>query len=497
MKVQTGMRLTRTTLLRVLLASSTILILIANVASQVHALQVTTSSQLSVEKANLIWERTYGGTSDERAFCIATAQDGYLVAGSSKSVLAGRTVGWILRLDSEGVALWNRTYPAEGNSEIRHILSLEEGFLLVGNLFLPSGDTDGFVCRVDLEGNLLWNLTLGGEQVDKLFSAVSTSDGFVLAGLTYSFGGGDSDAWVVKVNLAGKVVWNRTFGGVTEEAARDIALMGGNYFVAGYSNYKGGEDYDFLLMKLDVSGNMVWNKTYGGLQSDKTYAIAAVEGGLVVAGDTRSKGMGDSDAWIIKVDGDGNLGWEKTVGGVDFDMPTCIVASKYGGCLIGGFTFSFGNGKRDFWLFKLNDSGELLWSCTQGKSSYEEAYGLIEVSENEFVMAGWQNYAEGGPYDYYVVEISPGSASGWGSNFPVGLWFVAVAVVLAVFVLAFWLLRKRKHQNFNSKKTTRVVKISLNNVTVLCSSSRDVSACFEQFREEDLQRPHEGVVVGP
>ena len=431
------MRLNKTSLLCVVLAASAILILVASIFS-VNALQATSSNQLSVTKANLIWERSYGGAADDRAFCLTTVGDGYLVAGSSQSEVAGRTVGWVLRLDRDGNVLWNRTYPEEGNGEIRHILSLADGFLLVGNLFLPAGDIDGFVLRTDLEGELLWNLTLGGGKVDKLFSAVSTSDGFVLSGLTCSFGGGDSDAWVVKVDSAGNVVWERIYGEEAEEAARAVAFIGVDYVVAGYSNYMGAENYDVLLLKLDASGNIVWNSTHGGDQSDKAYAIATVEGRLVVAGDTRSKGMGDSDAWIIAVDGDSNLVWEKTVGGVDFDMPTCITASRDGGFLVGGFTFSFGSGKRDFWLFKLDGSGEVLWSCTQGRDSYEEAYAVVEVAENEFIMAGWENYVEGGPYDYYIAKISHGSANEWFYGYLVGWFlFVAIVVLIAVFLIAY------------------------------------------------------------
>ena len=136
--------------------------------------------------------------------------------------------------------------------------------------------------------------------------------------------------------------------------------------------------------------------------------------------------------------------WEKTVGGVDFDMPTSISVSRDGSYLVGGFTFSFGNGKRDFWLFKLDNAGEVLWSCTQGKGSYEEAYAVLETAENEFVMAGWQNYIERGPYDYYIVKISPGNASDWGSAYLVGGFFLVAIVLVGVFLLAIKLRKKQK-----------------------------------------------------
>jgi hypothetical protein len=155
----------------------------------------------------------------------------------------------------------------------------------------------------------------------------------------------------------------------------------------------------------------LWSKTYGGPQSDKAYAITPSAGGCVIAGDTRSKGAGDSDAWVIKIDLNGNLLWEKTVGGKDFDAPTCVTFTPDGGYLVGGTTFSFGNGQRDFWLFKIDDAGKVLWSCTVGRSNYEEAYVVLQAAgnehaENEFFMAGWTNSIGEGRYDFYAVTLA-------------------------------------------------------------------------------------------
>jgi len=324
-------------------------------------------------------------------------------------------------------------------------------------VFLSSGNTDGYVVRIDDEGNLSWNVTLGGEEVDKLFSAVETQGGFVLVGLTYSFGD-DSEVWVVKIDGDGNEVWSKTYGGAMEDAGRAIASIEGNhYVVAGYTNSIGNGDYDFLLLKIDASGNMAWNKTYGGTQSDKAYAIAETAGGCVAVGDTRSKGEGESDAWIIKVDVNGNLVWDKAVGGEGFDMPTCIAVSNYEGYLVGGFTFSFGNGERDFWLFKVDDSGNVLWSCTVGRSAFEEAYAALEVAEKEFVMVGWTNSIGEGYYDFYVAKISVENEGDWGSanNFIVSALILSV-IVMAVLVVVFFLIRRYVNQKISRQNVNTV-----------------------------------------
>ncbi|MBN1244683.1 PQQ-like beta-propeller repeat protein [Candidatus Bathyarchaeota archaeon] len=417
----------------------------------------TNADSVNLLEANVLWERTYGGAGDDRAFYAATVSDGFVVVGSSTSFQQDKTVAWVLRLDHDGNALWNQTFFEGAGSEFRFVLCLEDGFLLVGNVFLPSGDTDGYVVRVDEEGKMGWNITLGGKEVDKLFSALKVQDGFVFVGLTHSFGN-DSEVWVVKTDFNGNEVWNKTYGGTTEDAGRAIAPIEGNHFVvAGYTNSMGNGDYDFLLLKIDASGNIAWNKTYGGTQSDKAYAIAETEGECVAVGDTRSKGEGESDAWIIKVDANGNLVWERTVGGEGFDMPTCITVSSYQGYLVGGFTFSFGNGERDFWLFKVDDSGNVQWSCTVGRTEFEEAYAVLEVAENEFVMAGWTNSIGHGHYDFYVAKVSVENDGDWLSayNF-IASALILSAIVIVALVVVFFLIRRYVNQKISRRNVNAV-----------------------------------------
>jgi len=400
--------------------------------------------------ANVLWEKTYGGAGDDRAFNAITVPDGFVVVGSSTSFKQNKTVAWALKLDHDGNELWNQTFLEGDGCEFRSVLDLDDGFLLVGNVFLPSGDTDGYVVRADSEGKAVWNITLGGENVDKLFSAVKTQDGFVLAGLTYSFGD-DSQVWVVKTDVNGNVTWNKTYGGALEDAGRAVALTEDNrYVVAGYTNSMGNGDYDFLLLKIDASGSLSWNKTYGGTQSDKAYAVAETAGGCVAVGDTRSKGEGDSDAWIIKVDLNGNLVWDETAGGEAFDTATCVTASNYEGYLVGGFTFSFGSGERDFWLFQVSDQGSVQWSCTVGRSAFEEAYAALETSENDFVMAGWTNSIGQGRYDFYVTKITvENSSDGLSAYQFITSASILTAAVLAALIVLFLLIRHRVNQKIS------------------------------------------------
>jgi hypothetical protein len=386
-----------------------VIIVVCSVATS--AFISNSPAQMQIAKgANLVWEQPFGGNGDDRAFNIANAENGYFVVGSSTSFIAGKTVAWLLRLDQNGNQLWNRTFSEYFGSEFRCIRNVPDGFLVVGNVFLDSGKVDGLVMKLDLQGNPVWNVTLKENAlgVNKLFSGASDGDNFLVAGLTQPQGNTTSNAWLVKLDTAGNILWSGTFGGSSETAFRAVTIVEGNcYVAAGYLDALGNGNYDYLLFNLDVAGNVLWHKTFGGSESDKAYAIASTFDGCVVVGDTRSKGSGECDAWVIKVDFDGNLVWDQTAGGSGFDSPAKILADPSGGFLVVGTTFSFGNGQRDFWLFKISSEGNVVFSSTVGRSDYEEAYGVTCAGGNDYVLAGWTNsVGNGGRYDFYVVKIS-------------------------------------------------------------------------------------------
>ncbi|MGD0995236.1 MAG: hypothetical protein ABR909_06900 [Candidatus Bathyarchaeia archaeon] len=448
----------QTKALKILVVILTVSIILTQTisAAQTPSPLTVDDNLVNVLPAHVIWEKNYGVLGDDdRAYNALAAGDGYLVVGSSESNKTGVTVGWVLRLDTDGNVIWNQTFLEGSGTELRFALNLTDGFLLVGNEFLPSGDENGYVAKINSQGALIWQTTISGEGLNKLFSAIATQDGFVLFGLTYSNVSGDSAAWVVKLDTNGNVVWNKTYGNAAETAATTGVLASdGDYMVAGYTNPRGESNYDFLLMQIDPAGNMIWNKTYGGTGSQEASAMTKASDGYVIVGDTQSPDS-NMHAWVVKVDWNGTMLWAKTVGGKNADSPSCITPSEDGGYLVGGFTFSFGAGNRDFWLFKIDDSGQVMWSCTQGNAGYQEAYSVIEAGKNQYVMVGWTD-PPGQPaligkarYMFYIVNLSYPLDSNGLSSFQ----FISYAVIVFAILLAAWFVVFKLRHKPNTNQT--------------------------------------------
>lgn len=391
-----------------------VIIAVAAIVIVIESSVLTPSlSSVSNQQANVSWEKTYGGSGDDKLYYTLPTEDGYLAVGSSSSFTQGQMSAWVLKLDTNGNPVWNMSFVEGISTEFRYAINVNDGFLLVGNVFWPSGSVNGLIVKIDDQGNVIWNTTVGGEKVDRLFSAASTGDGALMVGLTnsYSNTADESSVWLAKIDNAGDLLWNESYGWSDDGVGTAITSTPDNCFIiAGYTNSTGAGDYDFLLMKVNSSGNMLWFHTYGGSKADMASAIISVPGGYLVAGNTLSFGSGASNALILKVDLNGTLIWDKTVGGTDYDMPTSIIASQYGGYIIGGWSTSYGKGERDFWIFQLDDNGTLQWSRTIEQNGYTEAYSTIELGQDKFLMAGWENDVNGKSkpnyYDYYFIEIT-------------------------------------------------------------------------------------------
>ena len=346
----------------------------------------------------LIWQKALGGSLVDRAHSILeTSNGGCIVAGQADSDDGDLTANhggsdlWVVELDSAGNILWQQNYGGSGDDLADDIRKTQDGgYIIAGATWSNDGDVSGnngnmdfWVLRIDSIGNLLWQKTLGGSAVDRAHSVRETHDGgFIVAGWTRSVDGdvtgnhGNDDAWLVKLDSLGTLVWQKALGGSQDDEASEVlSLSDGSFIVAGHTASNDGDvsgnhgAYDFWVLKLDSLGNLVWQNPYGGSQGEFGQAIdRSADGGFVVTGPSYSSdgdvssNNGDQDQWIIKIDSLGTLVWERSMGGTWTEDATGVKQTMDGGYIVVGTTDSndgdvSGNhsGFPDMWVVKLKD----------------------------------------------------------------------------------------------------------------------------------------------
>lgn len=257
---------------------------------------------------SIAWRNTFGRSHDDHANDIQqTADGGYIVAGDMTPAGSNYSDGTVHKLNSDGSIAWERTFSASQwgafVSAIRE--TPDHRYILAGYRFPVYWYSDAWVMKLDQGGTPVWEKTYGGAEIDRASSIELTTDGgYILAGYTRSFGQGGADAWVLKLNSAGTIEWEKTYGtAAVDEVATSIQQTAdGGYIFTGYS---GG---DALVVKLTSNGALSWQKAYGGTGSDSASSIQQTpDGGYIVAGTTNSSGAGNTDAWILKLDQHGDI----------------------------------------------------------------------------------------------------------------------------------------------------------------------------------------------
>jgi hypothetical protein len=211
--------------------------------------------------------------------------------------------------------------------------------------------------------------------------------------------------YLVKTDANGNMQWNQTYGGpLWEECSSVVQTSDGGYALTGSTTSFGpGDRSDVYLVKSDPSGNMQWNKTYGGeaitTNDGASSVIQTSEGGYIMAGSTWSSGTGSTDVYLIKTDANGTLQWNKTYGGTRDELGCSLVQASDGGYAIAGWTYSFGTGVPNVYLVKTDAVGNEQWSKAYGGSDPDYGYSLIRTSDGGYAIAGYTDYPGPDGYD--------------------------------------------------------------------------------------------------
>lgn len=259
------------------------------------------------------WAKRYGGLNLDFAESIQqTADNGYIFTGYTGSYGVGFSDLWLVKLDQTGSVEWQKAYAANVfhyGTAVRQ--TSDGGYILTGHVGSGSYVYDIWLLKIDSSGTIVWQKNFGGAANEYGRDVIQTSDGgYILAGSTESTGAGGFDAWLLKLNSSGSVIWQKSYGGPGDDEAHAIVQTSdGRYAVAGITYSFGAGGGDAWLMLLDAGGSILWQKTYGGLDEDSAASIQQLsDGKFLLAGYTYSFGQGQSDAWAMTLDAGGGVG---------------------------------------------------------------------------------------------------------------------------------------------------------------------------------------------
>ena len=315
---------------------------------------------------------------------------------------------------------WARSYGGAGEDVAYAVQAIPDGgYVVAGStMSFGAGESDAWLLRLDARGDVVWQKTYGGASPDAIDSVRLTADGgFIVAGRTSSFGAGGVDAWVLKLDASGNVVWQAAYGGAGNETASSVVpTADGGYVVAGVTDSYGAGDTDAWVLKLDANGGITWQRTYGGPGSDSANAVQPMpDGGYVIAGGTQSFGAGEGDAWVFKLDASGNIVWQRTYGGPHSDDATSVIPTADGGSVVSGTSYSIDWG---VWLLRLDAGGDVIWQYAHvGAGSGGIRNSLQSTRDGGFVVAGYSlDYGKGGA-DAWLLKVDAGGNVVWQQTY--------------------------------------------------------------------------------
>ena len=406
---------------------------------------------------------TLGGTKNESGQSVVNTPDGgYAVLGYTQSMdldVFNKTNNsydyWLIKFDEFGNQEWQKVYGGSDDDRGREIIVTNDGgYAIIGSSKSQDGDVssnsgfnDFWVLKISNSGNLIWEKSFGYSGSDNGFSIIQTHDnGYLISGVidvTSSDGQGNNrlslnrhaggDYWVIKINSAGILQWSRYFGGTFTDTSYALSeTQTGNFIIVGSSdsddidinNNKG--TYDFWVLKISSSGDLIWEKSFGGSEIDEARDITITENGdFLIVGDSRSVDTdvlynnGAADIWIIKINSDGELIWERTYGGTSFDGVQSIQKTMNNDYIVAGNSRSSdvnlenNNGQNDAWFFKIDSQGVLKWQNSVGGSDIDLLMDIVELENGTIIAVGNSNsndldIAENkGFSDLLIIEAIP------------------------------------------------------------------------------------------
>ena len=409
------------------------------------------------------WERCTGGAEGDEGRAITTDEVGNLyLAGSTEN----GPNGWdytVTKLSPQGTLIWQHFYGGSGYDKPEAIVRTTAGELFVlgyststdGDITGNHGNDDAWLLKLDQNGELIWEKSFGGPGIDLGWNmALDNDNNLTLACLTDEEGGdvgnqiGGADYWIVKCDLDGNVIWERTYGGTGDDFVSNVeGTDDGGYIVGGGTRSVDGDisqpaelgdEGDIWIIKLAGDGTLQWETSLGGSGSEGGKVIPRSDGGYVVIGNTNSTdgdvsmALGGTDVWIAQLSNSGELTSERSYGGTSGDSERDLHEIAGGGFFISANTSSsngdvagYHGGFFDLWAFRIDPEGELIWQKPLGGTADDRCSASTPTPDGGYALLGFSNSTNGDVtsafpgYDSWVVKLEPeGSQLGGITLFP-------------------------------------------------------------------------------
>lgn len=402
----------------------------------------------SSENTKILWNSSWGSptNTDYGLDLILDSTGNITIAGYTESYGAEAQDVVVLKYNTNGTLLWNTTWGGPDYDVARGIGALSTGESIVcGNTeSYGAGHNDFFLLKIDTNGILIWNTTWGGAEYDWAYAlTIDTLGNIYVAGSTNGSGAGNRDFALVKFNSAGVEVWNTTWGGIESDQAYDIELdKDGNIYLVGHTYSFGAGNGDFTLLKYDPSGTLLWNVTWGGPSYDWANHFALdSSGNILCTGDTYSFGIA-GDVAIVKFDPNGNKLWNTTWGTNALQSGKGIVIGSDGYFYITGR--SHASGSADFFWVKFNSDGLEMWNESWGGPLNDFGQQIIIDSDANLYITGIINADSGySNSNIVLLKIKDLTVSETNPIPAFGLFFALIGLLVIPMILILYQLKNQ------------------------------------------------------
>lgn len=311
----------------------------------------------------------------------------------------------------ESNKIWTKAFGGNNSDVAVTMIPSYDGYLVFGHTnSYGAGNDDAFAMKLNENGDVIWMKTYGSSGFDVVTSASVTSDGnYIIVGTTTSFSAQLIDIFTLKIDENGNIIWSRYYKMTGNDYSVSVHQTDDDgYAIAGFTDSYGAGSYDVLLLKVDSLGNIEFGNTFGGAWNDAATSMVYFDGGgFNIAGYTYSAGTA-GDIMLLSVGPEGDLYWAKTYGGEGIDQANNILITNDGiatnGLMMAGYTQSFGLTSGDAYVIKTDINGYLQWSKTMGGNGMDQVLSIIQVNDGGYLAAGFSNSFGAGANDAYKIR---------------------------------------------------------------------------------------------